>query len=342
MAPEPEPKYPLYDTTFTLHRLSPFYIGTEDFSNATLAFHAKRFLDILRGESLRGVRIGEAVNDDAILVRAGTLQSVQWRLLPSEAAFDADETAFADDTITALPSTGSVISIVYEKSDYTAIFLPSQSRHESTAADEQFKSFPLLLTRLPTTLRETLLTFLSSTFDTRASSLKLTSPFLISTLEKHISTLVSPSADETINAAQSSALLKRSLKDIVVTLSFPTTVSLKAVDITISKEDLWKFLIRGRKLAQTPGMQGTEWPFMLAVKHYIKGHLALDISHEDIRVSRIACGAFVLGSEGKAKLFTPSLLAGEELGLTVQGKALREMVESLVGLAEVTRLSAGG
>ncbi|KFX96834.1 hypothetical protein V490_03110, partial [Pseudogymnoascus sp. VKM F-3557] len=76
-APQP-PIYPLYNTTYTLHRLSPL----SSLLPSTLPTHARALHDILAGSTLRGVRIGLATEDLA-LSRAGALKSVSMRPLRS-------------------------------------------------------------------------------------------------------------------------------------------------------------------------------------------------------------------------------------------------------------------
>jgi len=68
-----------------------------------------------------------------------------------------------------------------------------------------------------------------------------------------------------------------------------------------------------RKNGQTLTAAGASDPFTRAFSQYINTHLALSLTHPDIRISKVACGAFVLGAEGKVKIFPPidSEKAGE-------------------------------
>ncbi len=74
----------------------------------------------------------------------------------------------------------------------------------------------------------------------------------------------------------------------------------------------------------------TEWPFFSALVRYIESHLALDLRNEKVKVIRIACGAFVLGEEGKVKLTQP--LARDD-GDNPQSRATKRLVNDLVGVA---------
>jgi hypothetical protein len=59
--------------------------------------------------------------------------------------------------------------------------------------------------------------------------------------------------------------------------------------------------------------------FTAALAHYIDGHLALNINHPYVAISKIACGAFVLGAEGRIKIFPAA-----------EGTATEMLVEGLV------------
>lgn len=66
--------------------------------------------------------------------------------------------------------------------------------------------------------------------------------------------------------------------------------------------------------------------------------MALDLQHEKVRLVRIACGAFVLGAEGKVKL---THLAGSDSGEGSRGAATRRLINGFIGHAVGGSLSAG-
>jgi hypothetical protein len=156
MAPEdPSQVYPLYNTTFSLHRLSPLHTGSnEPLSNSRLRGLARQFRDILAGEVLRGVRVGLGQEDDA-LARVGALQTVTWRLLPEEETWSAeDETQLANDdtTMSLAVCRGMIVTVTYEKMSYKAILLrdergdyPDASMVTVREETDGFQHFPLLL-----------------------------------------------------------------------------------------------------------------------------------------------------------------------------------------------------
>jgi hypothetical protein len=196
-------------------------------------------------------------------------------------------------------SRGLHVEVTYEKATYTAILLHSQ---EGPVLEKEthFLSYPLLLTRMPGSLRETFVNFLATTFDARASVLRLPPQFLIAALEKY---LVDITTDETGNQDVTSAnhALKTIIKDILITLAFdvPDGSSLKTIDITITKDHIWRMMSRGQRIDTGEEPKA----FSAALSHYLDGHLAIDLGNEHVTISKIACGAFVLGVDGRVKLF---------------------------------------
>ncbi len=127
MAPEnSNSRYPLYNTTFSLHRVSPLYTHSDStLDNATLGQYAHRFRDILAGEVLRGVRVGLAPEED-ILARVGPLQKVTWTLLVEEETWNEQVETQMDQVDTAVSlstSRGMLVTVSYEKITYQAIFI---------------------------------------------------------------------------------------------------------------------------------------------------------------------------------------------------------------------------
>ncbi|KAJ4398215.1 hypothetical protein N0V85_006341 [Neurospora sp. IMI 360204] len=99
-----------------------------------------------------------------------------------------------------------------------------------------------------------------------------------------------------------------------------------------------------RKLAGRLGEEGWEWrtivsgdneteegqqqsPFTEALGRYVDKHLGLNLFHPGVRVTKIACGGFVM-SEGRLKVFAP------REGGQRQKAAVWKLVSGLVGKAE--------
>ncbi|KAN0096414.1 Kinetochore complex Sim4 subunit Fta1 domain containing protein [Hyaloscypha variabilis] len=347
MAPEtPNQQYPLYNTTFSLYRISPLYTGnTFQFSNAALHQHARRFRDILAGDVLRGVRVGLGPEDN-VLARVGALQTVTWKLLQEEEAWAAeDETELGNDdtTISLAVNRGILVTVTYEKMAYRAILLRArrEGNYDETVDsaredDDGFQRFPLLLSKMPGPLRETFADYLSTTFDARVSALRLSSTYLTDTFEKYLGDISIGGDGEVLEVAERSRSLRNVIKEVAVYLGFDlqdVSNSLKTIDIQIAREDLPKLIMKGLQI----GKQGTSSnPFLDALTLYIKVHLSLNMADERVKVLRIACGAFVLGGEGRVKITQPLSNAD---GDSPQSRATRRMVNDLISAASGGALS---
>jgi hypothetical protein len=327
------PVYPLYNTTFTLHRLSPLYHGDDLLTPDSLRTHASRFRDLLAGDTLRGVRVG-LTEDENVLARVGSLKSVVFKFLGNEDEWldeldvEANPGGVGEGgDLTYEESRGIVVEVAYEKIVYSAILL----RPSVEAGGEIFSGFsrfPVLMSRMPGSLRQTFIGFLSTTFDCHASVLRLPTKYLVATLEKYL-------ADISLGSdAQAAIALEKLAKDVLVTFSFSgidDNGALKAIDLTISRNDLRDMLQQGQSLITGQSSQDKRQPFMAALAHYAKGHMALDITHPSVSIAKVACGAFVLGAEGKLKIFQPPV--PEDDGNAGARDAVDGLVEDLVGFA---------
>jgi hypothetical protein len=325
--------YPIYNTTFTLHRVSPLYTGSNyTLDNATLTQHARRFRDILAGDVLRGVRVGMGPEDE-VLARVGALQSVTWQVLVEEDLWNLDEQTNMDTTMDLGASKGILIQISYERTNYRALLLREDDEGGQDGSidfdQDGFQHFPLLLTCMPVALRETFTDFLSTTFDARVAVLHLSGPYLTTTFEKYIwDCCIGEDGDE-VDLVESSRTLRKVVKDVQVLIGFdfPATSSLQTVEFHIAQEDIPRLIQKGKKIGNK------ESPFLSALSSFVKGHLAMDMNHERVRILRIACGAFVLGAEGRIKLTEP-------LGAdSVQTRSTWNLVNGVVTIAKGGRMS---
>ena len=281
---------------------------------------------------LRGVRVG--LESDT-LSSAGMLQKVTWRLLPAEDAWDAliaeDETRWDETTVTIDSSRGIWITVEYEKTTYTGILL----KGVDDRTGDGFQHFPLLMTKMTGSLREVLIEYLESNFDTRVSALQLSSPQVTNSFEEYLSNVCLDDDGEQLSSADSIRAIRNTVKETEVFVGFDVPSSsgaLKVLEIHLAREDVPKLIVRGRASHEN---SPTDNPFLQALSTYIDGHLALDLSHEKVKITRIACDAFVLGIEGKLKLSEPVANEQQEQ----QGRATRRLVEGLVKIAVGGRLS---
>ena len=308
--------------------------------------HAHRFRETLSGDVLRGVRVG-LEDREGRLTRLGALKSCQWTVFRHDVNSTRqnngeDKGAIAEDYVGERAS-GIYVVVEFERNTHTALIL----RKSRPASDEKGGEthLPLLLTRMPAPLRDAFLDYLATTFDTRAEIMRLSDNYISNALEAFLGEISKHGPDQ----------LERAVKDVQVTLSFkvPATPSLKSLDITIRREDLMGFLNRGGRIidSQRNGQSRAgekrdkrdsdyrnDWPFMAALSEYLRFHLAIDIGHERVSISRVACAGFILSSEGKAKIFAPYMIGGladpNQIMRTPTQNAVASLVHQLLDRAK--------
>lgn len=242
-------------------------------------------------------------------------------------------------------SRGWSVSVEYERMEYKALLLRDVTRGADTSTifmeeEDGFEHFPLMMLKMPTALRETFIDFLASSFDCRVSALHLGSGYLVDVFESYLVDLAFSAEDyETMNPVEAARALTNGVKEAVISLGFGIpggSAALKNVDITISREDIPRMVATGKKIGDDTG----KGLFFGALEKYVQKHLALDLTHENVKIVRIACAAFVLGAEGKIKITRPTGGDGgdDEAG---QRRATRRLVNGLVDVAKGGKLSAG-
>ena len=300
------PSPPLYNASFTLHRLSPLHFPatTPLLAQSTLNNYARRLQESLKGNILRGVDVRPEGNGETP-TRTGPLQECHWNLILSGGSARGDETAehLSHGADGMGVTEGIEVEIVYEKAKYSALLL-REATAESTRNGREIH-LPLLLSRMPNATRELFIDYLSTTFDTHAEVMRMTSQFVGDALEAFVGEAAKNEARNAVNI----------IKDLQLKLGFkvPAQPGLNSFDIMVRREGVQGFLEVGRTLGKTRvgqvgsvAIRNTDLgPFMSAVRQYLLTHLALDMTHDDVFVSRVACGAFALGREGKAKIFPP-------------------------------------
>jgi hypothetical protein len=331
--------YPLYDTTFSLHRVSPLHTGLDDpLDDAILRDQARRFRDILTGEVLRGVRVG-LDNEDSTLAHMGALKTVTWTQLPFEENWKGQGGQIVGDEDTTMiltESRGLLLRVAYEKIEYTAVLLrdvKSGNWDETNAGEgsdvDGFEYFPLLLLKMPASLRDAFTDFLATTFDARLSVLQLPSSNVTTAFEQYLAYVCVDGEGEPLDAVESTRATKNIIGAVEVFIGFNlpgVSSALKTLDIKLSRDDLPRIIARG-KLAGS-GQEDT--PLWNALTAYVNAHLALDLKHERVKVMRIACDAFVLGAEGKVKFLYPGV---DEDVHSAQRRATRRLVNGLIEAA---------
>jgi hypothetical protein len=339
--------YPLYDTTFSLYRVSPLHTGLDyPLDDAILRDQARRFRDILAGEVLRGVRVG-LDNGDTSLAHMGALKTVTWTQLPFEERWNGQggtqNVSDEDTTMILNESRGLLVTIAYEKIEYTAALLRDVKAgdwDETSAGagsnEDGFEHFPLMLLKMPVSLREAFTSFLATTFDARISALQFPSSYVTTAFEEYLVYVCVDEDGDPLDVVESTRATKNVVGAVEVYIGFNLpggSSALKTLDIKISRDDLPRIISRGKPAGT--GQQDT--PLWNALTAYVNAHLALDLKHERVKILRIACDAFVLGAEGKVKFLHPGV---DEDANSAQRRATRRLVNGLIDVARGTPMDA--
>ena len=304
MAPN-TPVPPVYNSTFILHRLSPLHTPETRslFTGETLQTHGRLLAKALKGNALGG--FGSAIGDvDEVFARSGDLRDCRWSWLGrriSSSDDEVEESTMSADGLSIFA--GIKIDIEFERAKYMALLLRDAS--ETGEFNEKFTRLPLVLTRMPALVRTTLLEYLAVNFDTRAEPLLLSGSLICESLESFLA-----------ECAEDPDNFEKTVKEVQLSISFlsPAAPNLKTLDVAIRREDVRGFVRHGQTNASSTASQArvTNGTFMAALQKYLQAHLALDIDHQQVLISRVACGAFALGREGKVKLFPPGSSLDEE------------------------------
>lgn len=301
----------LLNTSWTLHRLSPLH-HRKEFQTllgnpVALKTYASRLRDQLTGDVLIGL---QPTGDDDGLSKTGALRDCTWETMEPWSQLSDGEDMDLDMGVSD-NAAGILIALEYENVVYKAALLTGPGS-EGHTPQESSTSLPVLLTRFPNALRQTLVSFLSANFDTYCSVLRLPQNFMCSALEVYFNTFLSsdrPNAEEIFT-------LEDVLKDMQLTLSFSGSVApeLRSLNVNIPRASLSSFLT-ARPPAGGSLASKLSNPFLSALSGYLDEHLALKLDLSDsttpsvarrhVRLGRIACGSFVLGSEGRLKLVFP-------------------------------------
>lgn len=286
------PPYPLYNRTYNLYRLSPLHHGDAPLlAERALRTHAKRLKEQLKGDNVRGVQVDFASAEDT--TKLGPLEECNWDLLGDEDAWIDHYRLLQDPEASQLSPPSEVrgieISLEYEKQTYNALLLQDSG---NTIAPDGFSALPLLLVKMPGPIREVFLQYLRTAFDAHVAPLRLPSSFITSSMETYFKHLTASTSTQSVQDV---------VRQLNVQLAFPsTTTILKHIDISITAADVPGFVDKGKRARNSP--------FTTALSSYLAKHLALDLSHPKVQISRISCNSFHLGTE-RLKLAAPDTLA---------------------------------
>ncbi|KIW08962.1 uncharacterized protein PV09_00873 [Verruconis gallopava] len=300
--------YPLYGSTLHLYRASPLYHGSSPLFDS-LQLHARRLQDHLADDNARRLLLADLQPE---IAGSGSLEACEWSLIDDQAL---RETVRGDPArLDPNNARGVHVQLKFERAKYNALLLGDRSKMSATSG---FTSLPLLLLRMPATLRELFLDFLSRTFDSHIFPMSLRSSFLSSSLERLLQQTITREEDDALLDLESLS------KGVGVQLSFPAAAPhLKSLDIVIAKDDIREFQSRGDGLwrqFQTSRPRDNDWdvrperkitgPFTAALSAYLSNHTAMEFDSPAVVISKIALGPFALSAEGKVKVLSTSAAA---------------------------------
>lgn len=237
--------------------------------------------------------------------------------------------------------------------------------------ESQFLVMPLLLMRMPAPLKAVVAEFLATAFDCRVSPLRLGTRSMVQGWEAWIETVGLPTrgplAKDVVlslgfyvppeegeagkDESEDEGDQQLGLKSIEVFIPAAELRRFADAGRTPSRpkagsEAIWENDIRKRrKLAGRMYEEGWEWrkestdedstasqPFTEALGRYVNQHLGLNLFHPGVRITKMACGGFVM-SESRLKIFAPADLGDAAAGgapSSGQRKAVWELLRDLV------------
>ncbi|SPO01468.1 uncharacterized protein DNG_04141 [Cephalotrichum gorgonifer] len=205
-----------------------------------------------------------------------------------------------------------------------------------------FVQLPLLLLRMPTPLKNIVVDWLASAFDCRINSLTLGTRSLVSILEMWLRDAALPSrgvsGKEIVLTIGFSLPQPRDAAEVDEDEEAVEKVQMgiRSIDVTIAPGDVQRFVRAGKAIAlESDQTRPTLWtgdaktrkwlaggndddgwgwkqderrdgvspqPFMDAVARYLDHHLALNLFHPCVRITKVASPGFVL-TESRVKVF---------------------------------------
>lgn len=307
-------RWQLFNTSWTLHRLSPLHHG-KDFetllsNEPALKAYATRLRDQLTGDVLAGLHAAASTGEDDALSRTGALRDCRWEFFgvgPSQR--DVHPNA-------SFP--GILVTLEYENITYKAALLAGTD--SNTQPRKGVTVLPLLLTRFPNALRRTFITFLTANFDTYCSNLQLPSSFLCSGLETFVGEL-----QNSVDRSLVDDVVEDTIKELQLTLAFSSSIApaLRNLNVSLSRASLVPFLRDDARNSKGKALQRKSQPPLIQnLTSYLETHLAMKLdldgsqqnklSRQHARLSKVACAAFVLGTEGRMKLVVDAKRAGQD------------------------------
>ncbi|KAK3949880.1 kinetochore complex Sim4 subunit Fta1-domain-containing protein [Pseudoneurospora amorphoporcata] len=362
-----EQRPPFYNTTFSTHRVSPLYVGKQALNRDRLQTLSQRLREILVGDVVRGVEVGlgRADGEDGAMGRAGALELVDIRWVSmgtvlDMTGFEQHESEDEEDQDTARTDLDG------EVQDKKALHLVLRYETAQLISDFLSTTFDCRVTSLRLGTRSLVQSWESwihtAGIPESAKDVVLNLGFYMAPPENKGDTPGATSA-----AGDQEPLAIKGI-DIIIPASEVSGFVQAGKQIAAAdgerekdkddkskgKKQTWEIDVKKRqKLAGRLGEEGWEWrrassvhdgdneteeeeqaqlqaPFTEALGRYVDKHLGLNLFHPGVRVTKIACGGFVM-SEGRLKVFKPREGGQRQ---KQRAAAVWKLVERLVGKAE--------
>lgn len=299
----------LFNTSWTLHRLSPLHHKKDCASllnnQAALNTYATRLRDQLTGDVLAGLHSTASTADDDSLSKTGALRECRWQSIT--AGSSTRDASDRRDANVSFP--GILVTLEYENIVYKAALLAEpESGFQWDSPSEGSTFLPLLLTKCPNALRQTFISFLSANFDAYCAPLRLPSTFLCKGLESFVDELRTGLGDS------ANEVVEEVMKELQLTLAFSAMIApaLRTLNVSISRASLTGFLSDKNNTSRRTLKQKLSSPLIANLSTYLETHLAMQLdltgssknkaAKQHVRLSKASCAAFVLGGEGRMKL----------------------------------------
>lgn len=324
----------LFDTSWTIYGVSPDLNLSGQYrdllrnQNALLALgrDLKRFFE---GKKRQIHEYGDSDSE-----HVGGLDRVEITQITSSATDEPNERLYHQ---------GILITLIYERGSYKAAFFRG-TKFNSRYEDDRIQ-LPALLLRMPAHLSKRLIDFLCSNFKVAATPIKIATTVLYNMLGNYLNTLSMASKDRSDDVADD--LYSTVLKDLKFCFAFgnPVSPQLRLLDVNVPNSVLCQSMSRTVQMRKSGRASGdTPKDIIEELAAFFDRHTGLQIprpSQKDesdlIKVSKLACGAFVLAADGKFKLVSKAIdaLSGEaymQAAKQANEQLLNEIVEVAAGL----------
>ena len=190
---------------------------------------------------------------------------------------------------------GIHIELEYETKISTAFLLRSYLVTRPEIPGETY--LPPLLTRMPSTVRDVLIDYLTSAFDVHIEPMRLSSHFLENVLERLLETA----------GTHERHIFEPQVKGIQLVVGFKALIApnMGNLSVDIKREDVPAFLNRGKAMTRKQEhdkYRSRSGSFMCSMRDYIKEQTVLDTKHSLVKILRLTCRGCVLVADGKLKV----------------------------------------